>query len=101
MFLSNDQIAAARDVINGVAGSRRAMGHGIVTPGAPGWLDEVDRVLETAQATESSRATRSEIPCTRRRRRATGGWTTRSIVYPLYEKMLKARRQRRSACTRA
>ena len=36
-----------RDVINRLSGSRRALSHGIVTPGAPGWLDEIDRVVAT------------------------------------------------------
>jgi len=38
LFLTNDQIASARDVVNKVAGSRRCLGHGIVTPGTPGWF---------------------------------------------------------------
>jgi hypothetical protein len=40
LFLTNDQIASARDVVNKVAGSRRCLGHGIVTPGTPGWFEE-------------------------------------------------------------
>src|SRR3546814_11253792 len=33
----------ARDRINREAGSRRAMAHAIIQPGAPGWLDAIDR----------------------------------------------------------
>ena len=45
LFLTNDQIASARDVVNKVAGSRRTLAHGIVTPGTPGWFEEITRVM--------------------------------------------------------
>jgi len=44
-LLSNDQIMQARNAINKVAGSRRMFGHAVITPGQPGWLDEVDRAI--------------------------------------------------------
>jgi len=44
--LSNDDIAAARARINGIAGSRRLLGHAIFTPGRPGWMEEIDRAGE-------------------------------------------------------
>ena len=89
MFLSNDQIAAARDVINGVAGSRRAMGHGIVTPGAPGWLDEVDRVLETLKP-QSLKGYTIGDPVYQTKKKSNWRLDDERNVYPLYEKMLKA-----------
>jgi hypothetical protein len=45
--LGNDQIAEARRIVNGLAGSRRLLCHGIMTPGRPGWLEDLDRVRET------------------------------------------------------
>lgn len=45
-LLPNDQIKEAVDMINGVAGSRRMLGHFVMTPGQDGWMDEVDRALE-------------------------------------------------------
>lgn len=45
-LLPNDQIKEAVDMINGVAGSRRMLGHFVITPGQDGWMDEVDRALE-------------------------------------------------------
>ena len=89
MFLSNDQIAAARDVINGVAGSRRAMGHGIVTPGARGWLDEVDRVLETLKP-QSLKGYTIGDPVYQTKKKSNWRLDDERNVYPLYEKMLKA-----------
>lgn len=45
-LLPNDQIREAVDMINQVAGSRRMLGHFVITPGQDGWMDEVDRALE-------------------------------------------------------
>ena len=47
LFLTNDQIVAARTAVNGIAGSRRMLAHSIIQPMMPGWLDEVDRAIET------------------------------------------------------
>jgi uncharacterized protein len=44
LMLSNDQMAAARDAVNIVAGSRRLLTHAVISPGHDGWLDEIDRV---------------------------------------------------------
>ncbi|WP_020177351.1 amidohydrolase family protein [Methyloferula stellata] len=52
-FLTNEQMAAARDKINnkaagGVAtevGTKRLLSHAIFTPGQPGWLDNIDAAL--------------------------------------------------------
>lgn len=43
-MLTNDQMAAARDAVNEVAGGRRLLTHAVITPGHDGWLDEIDRV---------------------------------------------------------
>ncbi|MGD2082471.1 MAG: amidohydrolase family protein [Chromatiales bacterium] len=45
-FLTNDQIAEARRVVNAVAGTRRLLCHSVFTPGRPGWIEEVDRAIE-------------------------------------------------------
>ena len=89
LFLSNDQIASARNLINRVAGSRRALGHGIVTPGAPGWLDEIDRVLETLRP-ESLKGYTIGDPLYQTKKRSNWRLDDEKTVYPLYEKMLKA-----------
>ncbi len=44
-LLPNDQIKEAVNMINDVAGSRRLLGHFVITPGQDGWMDEVDRAL--------------------------------------------------------
>lgn len=45
-FLTNEQMAAARTRVNGQAGNKRLMTHAIFTPGAPGWLEQLDASLE-------------------------------------------------------
>ncbi len=45
-FLTNEAIWEAVNMVNKVAGSKRLMGHAVVTPGQPGWMEEVDRALE-------------------------------------------------------
>lgn len=45
-FLTNRQMAEARTHVNGRAGSKRMMTHAIITPGAPGWLEQLDAALE-------------------------------------------------------
>ena len=44
-FLTNEMKAEARTRINSEAGSRRLFSHAIFTPGQPGWLEQVDRVI--------------------------------------------------------
>lgn len=45
-FLTNDQMAAARDRINELAGSRRMLAHAVFTPGMDGWLEDLDYAIE-------------------------------------------------------
>ena len=45
-FLTNSQIARARDEVNAFARSRRLPSHFIFTPGQPGWLEAIDRGIE-------------------------------------------------------
>jgi uncharacterized protein len=45
-FLTNEQMAAARDKVNKEAGSRRLFSHVIFTPGQPGWLEKLQAGLD-------------------------------------------------------
>src|SRR5262249_24241601 len=45
-FLTNEQMAEARDKINKEAGARRVFAHCIFTPGQPGWLEKLQSALE-------------------------------------------------------
>lgn len=44
-FLTNAQMAKARETVNAKAGSKRLLTHAIMTPGAPGWLEQLDAAL--------------------------------------------------------
>jgi predicted TIM-barrel fold metal-dependent hydrolase len=41
-LLPNEQIMEAVDMVNKIAGTRRMLGHAVVTPGQPGWMNTVD-----------------------------------------------------------
>ena len=45
-FLTNRQMAEARSKVNASAGSKRLMTHAIITPEAPGWLEQLDAAIE-------------------------------------------------------
>jgi len=45
-FLTNRQMAEARDKVNAQAGSKRLYTHAIFTPGYPGWEEALDAALE-------------------------------------------------------
>ena len=44
-FLTNEQMAAAREKVNREAGSKRLFSHAIFTPGSPGWLEHLEASL--------------------------------------------------------
>jgi uncharacterized protein len=44
-FLTNEQMAAARDKVNKEAGSKRLYTHAIFAPGQPGWLENLEKSL--------------------------------------------------------
>ena len=50
-FLTNDQIKQASETVNSIAGSRRLLFHSLITPKQPGWMEEVDRVIEMVRPT--------------------------------------------------
>jgi uncharacterized protein len=86
-FLSNAQMAEARALINGFAGSRRLLAHALITPGQPGWMDEVDKAITVHKPdswkgyTIGDPLNPSKFP-----------WRLddEKLVYPFYEKAVKA-----------
>lgn len=87
-FLANDQIRGAVESINKLAGARRMYGHFVITPKQSGWMDEVDKVLETRR-TDSWKAYTIGDPLT-----STTKYPWRlddeELMYPFYEKAVKA-----------
>jgi uncharacterized protein len=87
LMLSNDQMAAARDAVNIVAGGRRLLTHAVISPGHDGWLDEVDRVHAEIKPEGWKGYTVGEpfSPSDRRWR-----LDDEALMYPAYERMVKA-----------
>jgi uncharacterized protein len=86
-FIYNDQIVAARTLINDFAGSRRLLAHTVITPGQPGWMNEVDKAIEVYKPDSWKSYTigdplgPSKYP-----------WRLddEQLMYPFYEKAVKA-----------
>ena len=45
-FIPQEQVFRTREQVNNEAGARRMMAHFTITPGWPGWLDQVDQAIE-------------------------------------------------------
>jgi predicted TIM-barrel fold metal-dependent hydrolase len=85
-LLGNDQIVSARNMINEFAGSRRMLAHSVITPGQPGWMEEVDKAIEVYKPdswksyTIGDPLAPSKFPW----------WLDdEKLMYPFYEKALK------------
>jgi predicted TIM-barrel fold metal-dependent hydrolase len=88
-FLTNEMKAEARARINKEAGTRRMLAHAIFTPGQPGWLEQVDRVIAELKPDsfkgytigDNTHKDLSKYP-----------WhmDDEKLVYPFYEKCLQA-----------
>lgn len=85
-FLSNEQAMAAREQVNSRTGRHSLLAHALFTPGQPGWMDELDRVLDLKPDafkgyTLGDPGGRSRYP-----------WRLddEKLVYPAFEKMKKA-----------
>ena len=88
-FLSNDQIIAARTAVNRIAGSRRMLAHSIIQPMMPGFLDEVDRAIETLRP-ESWKGYTIGDPIFLTKKGSNWRLDDEKLVYPFYEKAVKA-----------
>jgi len=87
-FLTNAQMAAAREKVNRDAGYRRLFAHAIFTPGRPGWLDDLDAALslkpESCKGYTVGDNTHKELS------KYPWRMDDEKVVYRGYEKMLKA-----------
>ncbi len=85
--LSNDQMARTREIVNRVAGARRLLCHAVITPGQPGWLDQVDEAIERLKPDSWKGYTVGDplFP-------SKHPWRLddEKLVYPFYEKIRKA-----------
>ncbi len=86
-LLSNDAIQNACRSVNKMAGSVRMLGHSIITPKYPNWMDEVDRAIEELKPVSWKAYTIGDPfgP-------SKYAWKLddEKLMYPFYEKALKA-----------
>ena len=88
-LLSNDQIVQARAAINKVAGSRRLLRHTVITPGQPGWMDEVDRGIAEFKPDAWKCYTIGD-PLSPSTKGTAWRLDDEKLVYPWYEKAMKS-----------
>ena len=89
LFLTNDQIAAARESVNAIAGSRRMLAHGVIQPKSERWLDDVDYCIETLKV-DSWKGYTIGDPLFQTRKQSQWRLDDEELVYPFYEKVQKA-----------
>ena len=89
LFLTNDQIAAARASVNAVAGSRRMLAHGIIQPKSDGWMDDVDYCIEELKV-DSWKGYTIGDPLFQTMRESQWRMDDEERVYPFYEKIQAA-----------
>jgi len=86
-LLSNDAIQNACRAVNKMAGSVRMLGHSIITPKYPNWMDEVDRAIEELKPVSWKSYTIGDPfgP-------SKYAWRLddEKLMYPFYEKAIKA-----------
>ncbi|WP_296815213.1 amidohydrolase family protein [Brevundimonas sp.] len=87
-FLTNQQMAEARQRVNEQSGTTRMMAHAIMRPGAPGWLDELDAALELGPDSVKGYTVGDNT------HKETSAYPWRmddeTVMYPGYERMLAA-----------
>ncbi len=89
-LLSNDQIVAAREAINKVAGSRRMFAHTVVTPGQGNWMeDQVARGIAEFKP-DSWKCYTVGDPLAPSTKNTAWRLDDEKLVYPWYEKAVKS-----------
>src|SRR3989454_8821543 len=88
-FLTNEMKAEARARVNRDAGSRRMLSHAIFTPGQPGWMEAVDHAIKDLKPDSFKGYT---IGDNTNKNISKYPWRLddEKVVYPFYEKALKA-----------
>jgi uncharacterized protein len=88
-FLTNRMKADARARVNDAAGTRRCLSHAIFMPGVPGWMDQVDEAIALYKPDSWKGYT---VGDNTNKHLARHPWRMddEKLVYPFYEKILKA-----------
>jgi len=88
-LLSNEQMALSRDLVNGIAGSKRMLIHSAFTPGIDGWMDDVDQCIERIKP-DSWKGYTIGDPLAPANSKHPWRLDDEKLVYPFYEKIQKA-----------
>ena len=88
-FLTNDQIKQAAETVNSIAGSKRLLFHSVITPLQPGWMEEVDRVIEQVKPNSWKGYTIGD-PLNVTTTKYPWRLDDEKNLYPFYEKAVKA-----------
>jgi uncharacterized protein len=88
-LLTNDQIAAARTAINRISGSRRLLGHAVITPNKGPWMAEVDRCIATVRP-DSWKGYTVGDPLSPSKLNSFWRLDDEKLMYPFYEKAVKS-----------
>ena len=88
-FLTNKMKADARAQVNSIAGTKRMFSHAIFTPGYDGWMEAIDRDIETLRPDSMKGYT---IGDNTNKNMSKHPWhlDDEKLVYPAYAKFLKA-----------
>jgi predicted TIM-barrel fold metal-dependent hydrolase len=76
-------------LINGIAGSRRLLAHSLITPGQPGWMEEVDRCIAEVKP-DSWKGYTIGDPSAPPNNKYPWRLDDEKLMYPFYEKAVKA-----------
>jgi predicted TIM-barrel fold metal-dependent hydrolase len=88
-FLPQDLVFKTRDKVNQDAGSRRMLGHFTITPGWPGWLDQIDEGIERFKP-DSWKGYTVGDNTNKAKAQHPYHLDDEKLMYPFYEKAVKA-----------
>lgn len=90
-FLTNEMKYEARERVNREAGTKRMFAHAVITPGWPGWLDQVDVAIEKLKA-DSFKGYTIGDNTNKHLSKHPYRLDDEKLMYPFYEKLVKASR---------
>jgi hypothetical protein len=87
-FIPQEQVFKTRETVNAQAGTRRMLAHFTITPGQPGWLDQVDVAIEKYKPDSWKGYT---VGDNTHKELAAYPWHAddEKLMYPFYEKIAK------------
>ena len=87
-FIPQEQVFKTRETVNKQAGSRRMLAHFTITPGQPGWLDQVDVAIEKYKPDSWKGYT---VGDNTHKELAAHPWHAddETLMYPFYERIAK------------